>query len=469
MSRLVVLAARLRRAGFAGVLTTSALCLSLSVLTACGSAETDYEEDDAQASGDTAGTDDATTTADTSGDTTVTPGPTTFTPACDSDAKCSGGKSCVDGVCVQPPSEVAVLSNPKNDNLPDETEAFHLGCVGKTHAELLAGHTGPSKVTIWGRVDRFGGGSVTENVQVDVFRTADFHPENCPTEACLKLEDELERDTCMQGVLACLKDENKVGKPIASAVSINPTEAVANGLDVQTEKAADELCVKGQHLTCPSGYECRKAAEGDIKCILTHGIYAVENVPTGESLVVRVRGLNAQAKWYDSYYWDLVLFPDRTDAKGATTQPKKYIDTDTYRFNPTIVGQGQWSLVPNTMGLNDIRYGYGVIGGRIRDCGVDGGRGGWPIHKATVGLGVPAQGIAYFNDNEDDTVPVKTRSYTDTIGRFAAVDVPPGPNRLSAMAKVDGTVKSLGGFDVYVVPNSLTIISTPGRIPVLSK
>lgn len=455
------------------VVMVAATCVA-AALTACGSAETDYDEDTATAADGTA-TDDSAAVADTTpsdtttADTAVQPGPTTYTPVCETDSQCSGGRACVAGVCVQPPTEAAVLSNPANDNLPDLTVPLELGCVGKTKAELLAGRTGPAKVTLWGRVDRFGGGGVTTNVQVDVFKAADFHPENCPADACLKIEDELERDICMSNVLECLKDESKVGKPIASGVSIEPEKAVEAGLDVQTEKQADELCVKGQHLTCPPGYECRKAAEGDIKCVLTHGIYAVENVPTGESLVVRVRGLNPQAKWYDSYYWDLVVFPDRTDAKGATTQPKKYLNGDTFRFNPTIVGQGQWALVPNTMGLNDIRYGYGVIGGRIRDCGKDDGRGGWPIHKATVGLGVPAQGIAYFNDNEDDTVPVKTRTFTDTIGRFAAVDVPPGPNRLAAMAKVGDKATGLGGQDVYVVPNSLTIISTPGRIPVLSK
>jgi hypothetical protein len=443
------------------------LSLASLLVCACNTNEDRGDETDTSQTGDTAGGSDVATPGDTTTADTAS-GKPEYTPVCTMDSECAG-KSCVAGVCVTAPKENAVLSDPNKDNLPSPETALELGCVGVSVADQLKDKTGPKTVTMWGRVDRFGGGGVTVNVQVDVFKRADFHPEKCNSDKCLTIEDELARDECMAEVLTCLQDPAKVGTPIATTVSIDPDEAAASGLDVQTEHLGGELCLKGKHLTCPSGYECRKGESGDTECIRTHGIYAVENVPTGESLVVRVRGLDAKAKWYDSYYWDLVVFPDRADTNGASTQPSKYAGKDTFRFNPTIVGQGQWTLVPNTMGLNDIRYGYGVIGGRIRDCGKSDGRGGWPIHKATVGLGVAAQGIAYFNDNEDDTVPVKTRIYTDTLGRFAAVDVPPGPNRLAAMVKVDDKVTPLGGQDVYVVPNSLTIISTPGRVPVLSK
>jgi hypothetical protein len=51
------------------------------------------------------------------------------------------------------------------------------------------------------------------------------------------------------------------------------------------------------------------------------------------------------------------------------------------------------------------------------------------------------------------------------LGRFAALDVPAGWNKLAGSARVDGQVESIGAIDVYVIPNSLSIVSGPGRQP----
>ena len=77
--------------------------------------------------------------------------------------------------------------------------------------------------------------------------------------------------------------------------------------------------------------------------------------------------------------------------------------------------------------------------------------------------------LGYFNDNEEETIPLLSRTATDIFGRFAAVDVPPGTNRVVAAISGSDGVESLGGEEIYVVPNSLLVVSLPGKQPVLKK
>lgn len=407
---------------------------------------------------------DATATSDTGGgnDTAVTDVEKievslTFTPACKADNECTAG-GCVDGVCVfkAAANEAGNLSDPNND-YEASSEKLELGCVDQPIAEAIKGLPDIKTVTIWGRVDRFGGGDITSDVTVEVFKMTDFHPE-----VCAGIVDNDARD-------ACFHDPKQVGAPIAQTISLDADQAAVDAkIDLKSKVAANGLCV--HHLDCPNGYECQKSKQDAAKvCKKVHGVYALEGIPTNTELVMRVRKHSAQADWHDSYYWDIVLFSDHIDPKGEGNQPTKYIDTNTYHVNPTIVGQGQWQLVPLTLGLPDIQDGNGVVGGRIRDCGVADKRGGFPIHNAKLGMGVPPTGLAFFNDNEDDTVPIKSKSATDTLGRFAAVDLPPGANRVSATVQVGADTLKLGSQNVFVIPGSLTIVSLPGRIPVLTK
>lgn len=424
----------------------------------CGNTTETHEDQDAIAdtNGDATSLADGTTATDTTSgnDTATTSVPTTYTPVCKTDSECKDS-TCVQGVCVLTPTEVGNLTDPANDYEPS-TEKLETGCVDQALADQIKGLPDIKTVTAWGRVDRFGGGDITGNIEVSVFKLADFHPE-----VCAGIADDEARATCF-------RDDSKVGKPIASTVSVDPDQAAVDAkLDVQSPKKAGDTCA--MHFDCPNGYECRKVKTDTSKiCIKAHGVYALEGVPTNTQLVFRVRKHDMSADWHDSYYWDIVLFSDHIDPKGAGHQPTKYIGTDTYHVNPTIVGQGQWQLVPQTLGLGDIADGNGVVGGRIRDCG-NLKRGGYPIHDAKVGMGIPPTGLAFFNDNEDDTVPIKNKQSTDTLGRFAAVDLPPGANRVSASVMLGDKTIPLGGQDVFVIPDALMIVSLPGRIPVLTK
>ncbi|MCO4764511.1 MAG: hypothetical protein KC502_23580 [Myxococcales bacterium] len=421
------------------------LCASLALsLTACLAKEEKGDTPDASA------TDGAT--ADGTSD--AGPAPTTFVPKCETDAKCKSVESCIEGVCVPNPGkdDKTQLGDPTEDNGPT-SEAINLECVGKDLDEVIGSLPKGKKATMWGRVDRFGGGPVTTDVEVAIFLAADFHPENCAG-----IEDPADSQACFAS--------DKVGKPFATVISLDPDAVAKKGWDVTRPKKADEECNKGKHLECPHGYVCDKI-DGFPKCGKGHGVFAVDDIPLNTRLVVRTRASKADdpAGWHDTYTYNVVLFSTHMDVKGAGTQPTGYEGKDTVLYNPTIVGEGQWQLVPSTIGIvGGIYEGDGVIGGRIRDCGTK-DRRSWPITDARVGIGHPPEGMSYFNDSELDPVPNKSRVTTNIVGRYAAVGVPPGPNRVAVRGKIAGKATTLGVQDVYVIPNALVIASLPGYIP----
>ena len=77
-----------------------------------------------------------------------------------------------------------------------------------------------------------------------------------------------------------------------------------------------------------------------------------------------------------------------------------------------------------------------MIGGRVCDCRIEGERASWTIDDVTLALGEPAQKIVFFNNLEDDTVPLDDRVTTNILGRFAALDIKPGWNRISNCAPI---------------------------------
>lgn len=386
------------------------------------------------------------------------PGPGEYAPRCCSDEDCKSTEMCAQGVCaikVEAGSEAAI-TDPELDNEVSK-DPIEYGCTGKTVEELVQGLPTGVSVTMWGRVDRFGAGHLTENIEIAVFKAADFKPEAC------------EGVKGTDAIRTCMHDESKVGKPIAKVVSLSPKDGQAKDWVVKSLRKDGEECTKDVHLECPLGYLCDKFS-GFVSCGAAHGVYAVEGIPTNVRLIVRASSVDPDhpAGWRDSYTWDVVLMSNRLDQLGEDHQLKAYVGKPTYRFNPTIVGLGQWVLVPTTMNLGKISTGNGVIGGRVRDCGTD-KRPGWPIVNAKVTPGVRGAGLSYFNDSESDTVPSKQRTSTNVLGRFALINMKPGANRVIVSGRLGGKDVVLGAKDLYVVPDALVITSIPGYVPHLNK
>ena len=371
---------------------------------------------------DTVATD--TSAGDTAGDTSGDTGGTVAAPnACVGDGDCSGSH-CRSGVCVvDPPAASTSSITDPHDNVPT-SDAPDLSCIDQSDAPV----TQTTTATLYGAVARFGDGRKTENMLVEVMLAEDFDPS-----ACEGISDpSAQRD--------CFAIGNTVGTVIGSSTSVLPP----------TPASLPASC-EG-HEDCPIGYQCTEKSSVEFACTEQFGLYEIADVPLGVPLIIRTTAQSNQTRWHDTWVFNVILYEDQVDAGRV-------------QYDATMVSDGQWLLTPNTVGLTaGVADGHGVVGGRVRDCrGTD--RDSWPISEVSIGLAEPAVKTVFFNNLEDDTVPLIDRESTNILGRFAALDIAPGWNRIAGAARVGAEVVSVGSVPVYVFPNALTIVSWPGRLP----
>ncbi|MGB0590364.1 MAG: hypothetical protein ACPGU1_11850 [Myxococcota bacterium] len=380
--------------------------------------------------------------------------------SCTEELECEGGLHCRSGVCLADPpvEEVLTLTDATGvDPYPAEVEAS-LGCMD----EAPSTPDGPTETTLYGAVTRFGSGLITRDIRVEVFAADDWDPSECEA-----VEDVDARITCYA----------EYGSP--EHTDTHGIEPLGSALSVAAEDAPESEC--DGHADCPLGYEC---VEDDVEktCQEQFGLFEIAGVPTNTRLVIRSRATTYTDKWHDVYMFGVYLYADQVDASGRT------------HYDVTMVSEGQWLLTANIAGLT-IAPENGVIGGRVRDCRVEGvcvdaggaegescvldsdcdsetgeetcsgGRASWPLGGVAIGLAQPAAQIVYFNNLEDDTVPLDFRTTTNILGRYAALDVPAGYNQIAGVARDDAEVVSVGGASVYVVPGALSIIGWPGHQP----
>lgn len=370
---------------------------------------------------------DTATTADTEvgdvaqGDVTAPAGDN----ACDADGDCQGGRSCRSGVCVaDPPAGVTSTLTDPADNVPT-ANAPDLSCVDAAPA---AAPVASDTATLFGAVARFGDGRKTMDVHVEVLLADGFDPSACEDVT----GEEAQRD--------CYRTSGTV---VGSALSVAPPEP----------RSLPPSC-EG-HEDCPLGYQCTEVSSVDHRCEEQFGIYSIDDVPTDTPLILRAWATTNVNRWHDTWTFNVVLNSDQVDDEGRA------------QYDATMVSTGQWLLTPNTVGLPPIAPPNGAIGGRVRDCRQTGAeaRDSWPISEVSIDLETRARGVVYFNNLEDDTVPLIDRRTTNILGRFAALDIAPGWNRIAGSARVGDEVLSVGSVPVYVVPNALVIVSWPGRQP----
>ena len=379
--------------------------------------------------------------------------------ACSNEVTCSEPMLCRSGVCLDDPSadEVLALTDATGLDPYPASVPVDLSCMD----EEPAAPEGPATVTLYGAVTRFGSGLITRDIQVQVFDASQWDPSACESEATIEA-----RLTCYSEYGEA-KHADKYGiSPLGEALSVAAPEP---SVEVECEGHAD----------CTLGYEC---IEDDVQktCQEQFGLYEIPLIPTNTPLVIRSRATTYTDKWHDVYMFGVYLYADQ-------------VNDGRYHYDVTMVSEGQWQLTANIAGLS-ISEGKGVIGGRVRDCRVEGlctdseggtsgacvldsdcdseatescvgGRASWPLGGVAIGLAEPAAEIVYFNNLEDDTVPLDFRTTTNILGRYAALDVPAGQNRIAGVARLNGEVVSVGGAGVYVVPDALSIIGWPGQQP----
>jgi hypothetical protein len=336
-------------------------------------------------------------------------------------------------VCVADPPAGAVATITDTANVPTG-QSPNLACVG----EAPETPAGPEAATLFGAVARFGSGLKTYDIQVDVFDAATFHPEVCEAETTATKRAECYQSYGSPSGPGALPLGGGLSQPVdfAGALPATCADAVDKGIP--------------DHSVCPLGYRC---IEGDLgwECIEQYGVYEIADIPTNRMLVLRSRATTNLTKWHDSYTFSVYLYADQVVDGRA-------------HYDATMVSQGQWLLTPNTVGLPDISKERGVLGGRVRDCHTA-DRDSWPVDDVSLDLANPAKKIVFFNNSEDDTVPLEDRVTTNILGRFAALDIAPGWNTLSGALRVGDAVLEPGAVRVYVFPNSLSLVTFPGLQP----
>jgi hypothetical protein len=407
-----------------GVLRKAAVVLVALAMGACGG-----DEGDSDATKDTSAPD--TASGDVAGDVGPDAAAALLPRECNESKPCSGSLICRSGVCLaDPPGSIdSKITEPTKNALTDQSP--ELACADQDGPAPA----GPATVNLYGAITRFGSGRPTFDIEVAVFDAATWDPSACQSELTTAK------------MLECYQD---YGTPLATALSVPPVE-------LNPAPACANIAFNDD---CPLGYECTKK-DGFPACVLQFGVYQVDGVPTNTKLVIRARygGTDpiAASKWHDVYLFNVYLSADGADADGN------------YRYDATMVSDAQWTLTPNTVFLPDVPPEHGVVGGRVRDCGVAGDRGSWPISEVSVGLARPPRKVVYFNDLENDSLPLVDRQTTNILGRFAALDIDGGWNIIAGAARVDGEVVSVGSERVYVVPNALSTITLPGLRPVFKQ
>ncbi len=361
----------------------------------------------------------------------VFPEASTFENGCVTDEDCASGSVCSAeeglGACADIPSDVGAVSDPKTQELVGGAEP-NLDCIGAS----LPVPEESSVATLYGIVDRFGKGLVTNDILIRVYDANEFRPWVC---------DSKEGADYLQCINDVVEDEESI---LGEAVS-TPVELV-------------EVSACDTDGDCPRGYSC---CDGDFEgeCCLNFGEYELDGIPVDHPLVILARPANEDdaGDWHSSYLFN-------------TAVRSEYVTDDgRYRLDPLIVGHGQWKTVPSPF-FTTIKTGNGAVGGRIRDCGdVAEDRKAWNLYEATVGFATMPDKIGYFNDKEEDSLPDPNRTSTNIHGRYTGLDIVPGPNIVSGALRIGDTTVSLGAVPIYVFPNSLSVVSLPGTVPTITQ
>ena len=193
-----------------------------------------------------------------------------------------------------------------------------------------------SFATIYGVVDRFGKGLVTNDILVRVYDAERFTPWQCDV---LTGGDYLE---CIDEVV---EDENSIlGEAISTPV------AVVEGQVCETDG------------DCPRGYSCCDEDFGG-ECCLNFGEYVLEGIPVDHPLVVLARPANEidAGDWHSSYLFNTAVRSEFVDGDGK------------YRLDPLIVGMASGKRFPS-LSSQPSRPGTGLSAGGFEIVAIGMGR-----------------------------------------------------------------------------------------------
>ncbi len=186
--------------------------------------------------------------------------------------------------------------------------------------------------------------------------------------------------------------------------------------------------------------------------------YTYEGVPMNTELLVLTHGDG----WRELYTYNLFITEGDSDLE-LLAEPPEDGDKGTYEKDIRALMEGDFNLIPQVAIGAPISAGNGALGGEIHDCG------NVRLLNAVVETSGSRRAMIYFNDNEDNPMPENGRSFTGTTSVFAALDVRPGYQRLTATGLIeqDGETipVTLGYYDVRVFADSVTSVTLKGLQP----
>jgi hypothetical protein len=441
---------------------------------------------------DTGGTEDGTTgapdTVDTDGGTA--PPPESIFTGCTSTAECSGAARCIAGACVIPPTTAAALVESTDTINPDGTvsrtltqrpeTALQFGCYAGN--SLYTPGEGPSTATIRGVLERFGSGPSTNNLCVAIYdeprllawlqalecNSFDFanNREKPSFVACFQLDTCRCQEAYESGGAAAsdpfVQAANQALTGTGNDLRVNSLDtclAFVGNCSAIGDAATREICVNRVR-TLSGDSRADTLVYGSTRSTRNpeseFALYEVPGVPTNRRLAFKGSGL--ENRWRDT--WEYGMFA-RADL----------VQEGSIEIDANIVAASTWQTIPPAVGFpGGIDDANGAVAGAIRDCGVEGSRRPWLVENATAGFAflTTRTRLAYFNGNPNNRLPNSSQVDTNMDGLFAAVNLPPGPNRVSTMACVancntpQAELVAIGARDVFQTPKSVIIATFEG-------
>ncbi len=404
---------------------------------------------------------------------------------CDDDSECEPSQGqeqiCVRNVCVVPPTAGAYLSDDEGDQ-PEEFEdlAPEVECYIDGSLYEAAGET--RDVTLVGKVERFGSGPTTEGLCVTLYDETALLPWLVNSECNLLAEEDEELYIGCFELDPCRCQENYDGTTDLNEIMIEGAEAAMDaagtpmridsldtcysfigyctGIEDEDEAAACRARVEANglvqldSLVLGSVRTTEDFEDSELEDPEGTSLYEFPNVSTNWRFAVKVSG--RANRWRDT--WEYGLF-----TRGDLVR-----DDDTLRIDATAVSAGAWATIPPAVGLaGGIDDTHGAVAGVIRDCG-GADRNPWSIVHATVGISFNESSVlAYFNGNPDDRLPFPGRTNTNVLGTYAAIDLPPGPNRVAPVICTGDCADRedyifAGAKNVFQTPKSVIIATFEG-------
>jgi hypothetical protein len=190
--------------------------------------------------------------------------------------------------------------------------------------------------------------------------------------------------------------------------------------------------------------------------------FTYPDVPTYTELLIKTygaKGTDGEQGW--ATLWDYNQYIAEGD-------PEFDAANGVYEHNVRALASSDYQTIPTVAFGRTITPGNGAVAGEIHDCG------NIRLQNAVADVNQQRAVLTYFSDNEDNPLPSADRSAVGSTGRlalYAALDVAPGPVRVSAVGLVEDKASSksqlvsLGYFDAQVFPDAVTAVSLRGARP----